>query len=146
MPEPFDITLHEQLRQVLNPRSARGLQYPWDLLLMVVSAALAAGKGKLSEISDWVKGHHAEIQRAWERSIERMLGYATLRRVVLGVNILKLEGAIATYSQSLGDSTATDRPPQVSHGWWASHRGQDVAGHRAVQGGGPHPSRELGTA
>lgn len=111
MPEPFVTTLYEQLRQVPDPRSARGKQYSWDFLLMVVSAALAAGKRKLSEISDWVKGHHAEIQQAWERSIERMPSYATVRRVVLCVDILKLEAAIAAYSQSLSDSTGTVQPP-----------------------------------
>ena len=58
MPEPFLTTLYEQLCQVPDPRSARGKQYAWDFLLMVVCAALAAGKRKLSEISDWVKGHH----------------------------------------------------------------------------------------
>ena len=111
MPEPFVTTLYEQLRQVPDPRSARGKQYSWDFLLMGVSAALAAGKRKLSEISDWVKGHHAEIQQAWERSIERMPSYATVRRVVLCVDILKLEAAIAAYSQSLSDSTGTVQPP-----------------------------------
>jgi predicted transposase YbfD/YdcC len=111
MPEPFVTTLYEQLRQVPDPRSARGKQYSWDFLLMVVSAALAAGKRKLSEISDWVKGHHAEIQQAWERSIERMPSYATVRRVVLCVDILKLEAAIAAYSPSLSDSTGTAQPP-----------------------------------
>ena len=82
MPEPFVTTLYEQLRQVPDPRSARGKQYSWDFLLMVVSAALAAGKRKLSEISDWVKGHQAEIQQVWKWSVERMPSYATVRRVV----------------------------------------------------------------
>jgi predicted transposase YbfD/YdcC len=111
MPERFVTTLYEQLRQVPDPRSARGKQYSWDFLLMVLSAALAAGKRKLSEISDWVKGHQAEIQQAWERSIERMPSYATVRRVVLCVDILKLEAAIAAYSESLSDSTGTAQPP-----------------------------------
>jgi hypothetical protein len=47
----------------------------------------------------------------WEQTIERMPSYATLRRVVLSVNSLKLEGAIAAYSQSLGDSTDTPQSP-----------------------------------
>lgn len=111
MPEPIITTLYEQLRQVPDPRSARGQQYSWDFLLRVVSAALAAGKRKLSEISDWVKGHQAEIQQAWERSIERMPSYATVRRVVFCIDILKLEVAIAAYSQALNDSTATVQPP-----------------------------------
>ncbi len=32
MPELFDITLYEQLRQVPDSRSARGKQYPWNSL------------------------------------------------------------------------------------------------------------------
>ena len=99
MSEPSVTTLYEQLRQVPDPRSAKGKQYAWDFLLLVVCAALAAGKRKLSEISDWVKGHDAEIQQVWQRSVERMPSYATVRRVVLCVDILKLESAITAYGQ-----------------------------------------------
>ena len=82
MPEPLDTMLYEQLCQVPDPRSARGKQYTRDFLLIVVCAALAAGKRKLSEISDWVKRHQDKIQQASKPSVERMPSYATVRRVV----------------------------------------------------------------
>jgi predicted transposase YbfD/YdcC len=110
MLEPLVTTLYEQLRRVPDPRSAKGKPYAWDFLLTVVCAALAAGKRKLSEISDWVKGHQAEIQQAWKQSVERMPSYATVRRVVLCIDILKLEGAIAAYSQALDSPMGTPPP------------------------------------
>lgn len=125
-------TFYQHLQTIADPRAAKGKQYPWDFLLTLMSAALAAGQRRLSEIHDWVQAHGEELLAAWADSVARLPSYATLRRVVLQVDVQQVEAAVAAYSQQLSDPLSVSSP-SLPAGRGSDLRGQALDG-KTVRG------------
>jgi predicted transposase YbfD/YdcC len=139
MEPPTATTFYQHLQTIADPRAAKGRQYPWDFLLVLISAALAAGQRHLSEISDWVQAHGDELRAAWASSVSRLPSYATLRRVVLQVDVQQVEAAVAAHSQQLPDLPAGPAVPPTAVG--GSHvQGQALDG-KTVRGPLAHGER-----
>ena len=100
------MTFYQHLRNISDPRGAQGKQFPWDFLLTVLSAALTAGQRRLSEIHAWVQAHGDELVAHWGSAVPRLPSYATLRRVVLQVDVQQVESAVAAHGQQCADSLA----------------------------------------
>jgi len=111
MDQPQYPTLAEALKTVPDPRRARGKIYPWLFLLVLICAALAAGKRKLSEISDWVKYNGEVIRGSWPDLLPRLPSYATLRRALIHVDLQALEAAIAP--QDAGSTIPGSQTPKA---------------------------------
>jgi predicted transposase YbfD/YdcC len=101
-------TLWEALKDIRDPRHARGTRYPWLFLLTLLCAALLAGQRTLSEISDWVQWQGDAIRDAWPTPLPDLPSYATLRRALLGVDVELLEQIVGVHAQTL---TPPEHPP-----------------------------------
>jgi predicted transposase YbfD/YdcC len=93
-------TLLDALKQIPDPRHAKGKIYSWSLLLALICAALVAGKRQLSEVSDWVRWNGEGIRRAWPEPLPKLPSYATLRRTLLAVDMQTLEWVLERHSQA----------------------------------------------
>ena len=107
---PPDLTFYQHLRNIADPRGAQGKQFPWDFLLTLLSAALATGQRRLSEIHAWVQAHGDELLAPWGQRVPRLPSYATLRRVVVQVDVQQVETAVAAHSQQLPDPGLASAP------------------------------------
>ena len=62
MDQPQYSTLMDALKEVPDPRKARGKQYPWSLLLTLACGALVSGQKTAHAIAHWVTLHAHELQ------------------------------------------------------------------------------------
>jgi predicted transposase YbfD/YdcC len=84
-------TLVEALAAVPDPRKARGKRYPWELLLTLVSAALASGQRSGRGIGQWVHEQAESLAALLGRPDRSLPSEATLRRAVRTVDVAALE-------------------------------------------------------
>ena len=88
-------SLAEALEAVPDPRAARGKRYPWPLLLVLISAALASGQPHGRAISQWVREHADTLRSALDWQTAHWPSEATLRRVLRAVDVDALEGCLS---------------------------------------------------
>jgi len=131
-------TLLEALKDVPDPRRARGQRYSWVLLLTLISGALASGQRTAHAMADWVRLHTVELREALHVSRERLASEATLRRALRVIDLTVLEQRLSQFSASLAAKTPTTGTIQTMTG--ETLQGQAVDG-KALRG-----ARAYGTA
>lgn len=135
MDQPQYSSLAACLKDVPDPRAARGQRYPWFALLLTLAAALLSGQLHGRAIAQWAAEHSAEIVQALAVSLPRMPCASTFRRVLQMIDPVMLEERLARYGQ------ARDRedplPGSVEGPDGQVLRGQALDG-KEVRGAGAH--------
>jgi len=132
-------TLMDTLKEVPDPRQARGQRYPWWLLLALLGGALTSGQRTAHAMADWVRLHAVELMEALHVSQERLPSEATLRRALRAIDLAWLEHQVARFMEGLAAKTATAGTIQTITG--ESLQGQAVDGKalRGARAHGPAP-------
>jgi predicted transposase YbfD/YdcC len=135
MDEPQYSTLLEARRAVPDPRKARGKQYSWGLLLILVSSALASGERNGHGIASWVAEHSSTLLVWLHPERGRLPSESTLRRALRQVDVAALEQRVAHYTGSIAvaaepHSVVISEQGEILHG-------QALDG-KAVRGAGAH--------
>lgn len=118
-------SLAAALAEVPDPRHARGQRYPWELLVILIAAAIASGQMHGRAIGQWVEEHAETLQMWLEWEGKRLPSEATLRRGLQEIGVQRLEERLAQWSAAL--MAADD----------ASERGDALDG-KWVRGAGAH--------
>jgi predicted transposase YbfD/YdcC len=124
-------TLMEALKDVPDPRQARGQRYSWVLLLTLISGALASGQRTAHAMADWVRLHTVELREALHVTRERLASEATLRRVLRAIDLTQLEERLALLAVRLAAETPSAGTIQTTCG--ETLQGQAVDG-KALRG------------
>lgn len=74
-----------------DPRAARGKRYPWPLLLVVISAAVASGQTHGRGIGQWVQEHTGVLREALGWQASHWPSATTLRRALRSLDVVALE-------------------------------------------------------
>lgn len=94
-------TLMDALKDLPDPRKARGKRYEWAFLLALICGALASGKRTGSEIVDWVIGHADELVALLQPRRRRIPSGSTVRRGLQLIPLQALEQHTLQFSQDL---------------------------------------------
>lgn len=94
-------TLMDALKDIPDPRQARGKRFEWVFLLALICGALASGKRTGSEIIDWVIGHAEELVALLQPRRGRVASGSTLRRALQLIPLQTLEQHTLQFSQDL---------------------------------------------
>ncbi|MGH2542535.1 MAG: ISAs1 family transposase, partial [Ardenticatenaceae bacterium] len=132
-------TLWEALRDVPDPRAARGKRYEWSCLLVLLVSALVSGQRNGRAIGQWVQEHASELVAHLQPAKGRLPSTATLRRVLCRVDLTALEERVAQYSQALVEPHAapTASPSPTADTAETPLRGHALDG-KAVRGANKH--------
>jgi predicted transposase YbfD/YdcC len=109
------------LQQVPDPRKARGKRHAWQVLVTLISAALAAGCHTPHAIAQWVGLHAKALQPLLCPQAKRLPSEATVVRVLRHIDLAALE---QQFSQSVACSS---EPPQR---WGTQLSGVAIDGKR----------------
>jgi len=134
MDEPQYSTLMDALTDVPDPRKARGKQYPWILLLILISSALASGERNGHGIATWVVEHATALLVQLRPERGRLPSESTLRRALRRVDVVALEQRLVQYTHAF-PATAPDDGCISPHG--EILQGQALDG-KAVRGACAH--------
>ena len=115
--------LVDALRDVPDPRKARGKRHAWPLVLTLIGAALLSGQRNVRGIGQWVGERAAELVALLRPPRGRLPSTATLRRALRAVDRAALEQQVA----------AAAPPPPGAPRWG----GRAVDG-KAVRGANRH--------
>ena len=130
-------TLLAEVQQVSDYRKKKGQSFEWWYLLALVMAAVVSGQKTITAINSWIYEHSAELIAALQPTKRRIPSYATIRRLVINIDITALEQHIAAHDQALDQDDATVGCLTGADGTvW---RGQAVDG-KAVRGASAHGS------
>ena len=99
-------TLLARLQRLSDPRRKRGRSFEWWYLLALIAAALAAGQKTITEISWWIQQHRTELIEHLHPAKQRLPSYATLRRVLIAIDVTALEEEISSHNQALDSADA----------------------------------------
>ena len=88
-------TLVEALKNVPDPRKARGKRHDWTLLLTLIACAMVSGQVNGRAIAQWVREHAEELMLHLQPSRDYLPSESTLRRALRLVDVTSLEHAIA---------------------------------------------------
>lgn len=105
-------SLAAALRDVPDPRHARGQRYPWPLLLVLISAALASGQTHGRGISQWVREHAMTLQAALHWEAPHWPSEATVRRALRHVDSAALEARLGQIAIAPPRHRATRHAPR----------------------------------
>lgn len=89
------------VKEVPDPRRARGKRYRWELVWAVICAGLASGQKTAWAIGRWAKHHAQELCR--QLKVERMPSYSTIYRALRYIEVEKLETQMAAYGQAVDE-------------------------------------------
>jgi predicted transposase YbfD/YdcC len=98
-------TLIDAVKDVPDPRRARGKRYAWSFLLTLVAAGVASGQQTGHAIAHWVTLHAPELIAELRPPGGRVPSESTLRRVLRAVNIQALEERLGRYTEQLATET-----------------------------------------
>lgn len=87
-------SLAAALGDVPDPRAARGQRYPWTLLLVLISAAVASGQPHGRAISQWVREQAEPLRAALDWHAPHWPSEATLRRALRDLDVSALEACV----------------------------------------------------
>jgi predicted transposase YbfD/YdcC len=136
--DPLDcITWLPRLQRVPDPRQRRGQSFEWWYLLALITAALASGCCTITTITVWIHDHKMELVTSLHPAKKRIPSYATIRRVLVSIDVEALERQIAAYDQALDTDDATIGTLVGADG--LQWRGQAVDG-KTVRGASAHGS------
>ena len=128
-------TLLAQVQQVPDYRKKKGQSFEWWYLLALLTAALVSGQKTITAISSWIHEHSAELIATLQPTKRGIPSYATIRRLVIRIDIAALEQRIACHDQALDQDDATVGCLTGADG--SVWRGQAVDG-KAVRGASAH--------
>ena len=94
-------SLLDAMKEVPDPRKARGRRYGWELLLGLICAGLASGQKTTWAIARWALHHTQALGQLLETA--RIPSYSTIYRVLRYIDIEALEAGIATYGQAVDE-------------------------------------------
>jgi len=99
----FDVgSLWDRLTAVTDTRHRRGVRYPLDALLVLLTLAKVAGADQLSAMADWVTNRQEALRAALGLGWARMPHHNTFRRILASVvDPDELDGVIGTFLSSL---------------------------------------------
>jgi predicted transposase YbfD/YdcC len=132
-------TLLEALKDVPDPRQARGQRYPWSLLLILLGGAMVSGQRTAHAMADWVRLHTAELLEALSISRERLASEATLRRALRAIDLCRLEQRLSRFSASLATEMASAGTLQTTRGETLQGQAVDGKALRGARAYGPAP-------
>jgi predicted transposase YbfD/YdcC len=89
------------VKEVSDPRRARGRRYRWELVWAVICAGLASGQKTAWAIGRWAKHHAQELGR--QLQAKDIPSYPTLYRALRYTEVEKLEAQIAAYGQAVDE-------------------------------------------
>jgi predicted transposase YbfD/YdcC len=135
MDQTDSTTLLAYLQDVTDPRHKKGQSYEWCYLIALIAAAIASGHKNVAAIAQWVHEHGIELLAALNPAKGRLPSYATLRRVVITIDIDALEHQVALHNRDLDqDDHALGCLTGADGTVW---RGQSVDG-KDVRGASAH--------
>jgi len=128
-------TLMDGLRQIPDPRKARGKRHDWLILLTLIASAVASGNQNGRAIAQWVREHALELLPLIQPTHGRVPSESTLRRVLRLVDIKALERHLSQYTNNLP-------PPDSLAGCIVTLNGEILQGQaidgKAVRGAQAH--------
>jgi predicted transposase YbfD/YdcC len=89
------------LAGVPDPRDRRGVRHAWDLLLVLIGAALLGGQGHGRAIAQWVTEHAETLRTSLRPAGDRLPSESTLRRALARVDVAALEARLSGFSAGL---------------------------------------------
>jgi len=127
-------SLVEALRDVPDPRKARGKRHAWPLVLTLLGAALLSGQQGVRAIGQWVRERAEDLRALLRPARGRLPSTSTLRRALRAVDLEALEERLAQFAQGLAAPAA---PEEAAAPRWA---GQALDG-KALRGASRHGAR-----
>lgn len=127
-------TLLEALKDIPDPRKARGKRYAWPFLLALICGALACGQETPHAIAHWIKLHADEILEYLQPPRDSMPSESTIRRVLRAIDVRVLEERLARFADSLAKkSTAAGTITTSTGETWQGQAvdGKELRGVRA---------------
>lgn len=118
-------TLVAALADVPDPRHKRGQRYTWELLLLLIGAALVSGQQHGRGIGQWVREHADALGALLDRPGQPLPSEATLRRALRLVDPVELEQRLSAFTADLAEPAAGE----PLHG--QALDGKEVRGSRA---------------
>lgn len=98
-------TLVEALKDIPDPRRARGKRYTWLFLLTLIAAAMASGQKTLYAMADWIHLNAEELGQHLKPPKGHIPSDSTLDRVVRAVDLQVLEARLADLATPLAQET-----------------------------------------
>ncbi len=98
-------TFMDALKEVPDPRKARGKRYPWSFLLALVSGALASGQQTAHAIAHWITLHATELREQLQPPRATMPSESTIRRLLRHIDVQKLDQQVTQHNQQLAAET-----------------------------------------
>ncbi len=99
--DPTVPSLVAALRQVPDPRHARGRRYPWTALLLLIVAALLSAANTQRAIARWGRDTDVRYRRALGFTRAAAPSEPTLRRLFQQVDVAVLERVLGTWQQQV---------------------------------------------
>lgn len=112
MDQPQYSKLIDALRQIPDPRHARGKQLEWTMILGVIASALLCQQRSIAAIADWVQHQQPLLLATFHPVRQRMPSEATIRRALRSVDVSALEQHVAAIGADVVPSPPT-RPHSV---------------------------------
>jgi predicted transposase YbfD/YdcC len=112
MDQPQYSSLMARLKELVDPRQARGKQLEWDVIWGVIAAALLCQQRGASAIAQWAQRHATTLLTAFRPVKGRLPSESTIRRALQRVDIAALERQIAQMEPPLppGPPSSPDGP------------------------------------
>jgi predicted transposase YbfD/YdcC len=129
-----DSTLMAALADLPDPRRRRGTRHAWQVILTLISAAVAAGCRTPHAIGQWVALHAAVLHASLCPTAKRVPSESTMVRALRQVDVTALEQRIAQFGQS-SDTTAPSGTIACPNG---EHLEALSIDGKAVRGAGTH--------
>lgn len=120
------ITLMDYLAVIPDPRDARGRWYEWQYLMTIATAAMLAGQKTFEDMAAWGRRNMDELIQCLAPKRKMTPSASTIRRTIIGMDIVLLEDAIAAYLQRLDSDDGVLGTVQTQQG--ESLQGQSVDG------------------
>lgn len=113
MSECEHITMVRVMKEVVDPRSRRGMSYEWTYLLELIAGAMLSGRRTVVEIGAWVQENRQGLIAMLQPAKQRVPSLSTLRRALARVGIEALEAALGRYQGELDNEVGEDEESGV---------------------------------
>jgi predicted transposase YbfD/YdcC len=113
------------LKEVPDPRGARGKRYPWEGILAIIALGLAQGQKTVWGIARWAQLHSSEILGSLAMAMRGIPSAGTFYRALRGVDMEALEKEGGAYGQEVEQELHSQGQTEESQGCL---RGQAVDG------------------